>query len=327
MSYWVTIFIHRLISVSICFKMTTHQSQQCIIDQQQAQIEKLLKRFNELNKDHQSLLQLHQTDKRSSFVFGNFGKAIKEQIKNIKTPRASTFKTILSNNSSDDSSEQSFPDTQSDKITHSEDKSVQTLTKISKSISLQTEEHTQSNQQLVDEIIELKTKYMQLNQLYDHVLSKQSEYCHTLEVRDGQLKDIAIQRNKMRKEMEKLTTKNESLLQVLEMKSKLMLDPDIRHKTSIIIDQGNHTPSAQSVELSNDDHSSLTSESPVGFKSMTKSLLFSLSPVQIMFKPKKNIDITVKKESVNLANKLMKVIQDKDDIINGLQAQIKCDAH
>ena len=260
-------------------------------------------------------------------MFGNFGKAIKEQIKNIKTPRASAFKTILSNNSSDDSSEQSFPDTQSDKITHSEDKSVQTLTTISKSISLQTEEHTQSNQQLVDDIIELKTKYMQLNQLYDHVLSKQSEYCHTLEVRDGQLKDIAMQRNKMRKEMEKLTTKNESLLQVLEMKSKLMLDPDIRHKTSIIIDQGNLTPSAQSVELSNDDHSSLTSESPVGFKSMTKSLLFSLSPVQILFKPKKNIDITVKKESVNLANKLMKVIQDKDDIINGLQAQIKYDAH
>merc|ERR1712129_351271 len=91
----------------------------------------------------------------------------------------------------------------------------------------------------------------------------------------------------------------------------------------MILDQGHRTPSAQSIELSNEgtEHSFIASQSPNGIKNMTKSLLFSLSPV-LLFKSKKKTASIVNNESVDLANRL-KVIQDKDDIIYALRAQLK----
>eukprot|EP01083_Nonionella_stella_P016897 47175_1 len=323
-------------------------NRQDIVQRQQLQIAKLLKRLNELNSDHQELLELHNNEQqRTSSVsnrFGIFGKKMKDRIATFTTPRQKSFnfKTVQQSCNSTDSTEPSVEIVESDDAHHvigvksvnKHNKCVQTLTMnrvaTMKNVSQQTDVISVSEQQLVEQHHKLTRQYTDVKELYDDILRKHSRSSDKMEIREGQLKDMAQQRNKLRRKLQEAKTENSSLLQVLEMKSKISLDPDVR--SSATARSLNHAMDTKSLESDVDDTNSLnssisktTSEFSRGnmkHQSQAKALMSPLS-LPMLFKPVHYTEQVVAKDSVSLANKLMKVIQDKDTIITGLRAQLK----
>ena len=340
---------------------------QDIIDAQQKQIEKLLKRLNELNNDHQALLDLNKIGKKTtstsnkSSLFSKFGTGLKEKINNLTTPKNGNFRSVDQDITSDDSESERLvkPQNNNNQSDHEiaklqllyQSKKIQTITMLQKAttdVAVQTENTNDftkdHHRKLMDDNKSLRKKYADLKQLYENILHKYSDYNSTIDIREGQIKDISMERNKLRKELKQAQQENANLMQVLAMKSKLLLDPDIKgsksssrrgskDSTKSISDSGNQSLESNmngtiiSPNIGNGYQRSITTPNTEHKTNIFgKSKAFSLSPVlnvTTLFKPMQKKKNGMAKESVDIANKLMKVIQDKDAIIAGLQAQIK----
>eukprot|EP01084_Bolivina_argentea_P053630 98448_1 len=323
-----------------------------IINVQQAQLETLLKRLNELNNDHQKLLDIHKNSVKTptsmSNKFGNFGIGLKRRISNLTTPRNSAFKSVHQHhrNASFDSSTESQSDHDHTILTpistlSLENKSIQTTmytispiktkdicTQTSKDKSEYERKQSELENKLMEKNYTLTKQYIDLKHLYDDILQKHNSYDHKIDMRDEQIKDLAIQRNKLRKKLLNTNTKNKNLMQVLEMKSKMKLDPDIRKRDTIAIHnvQSNSNSEEQSYKSEEKPiHNRIYNYSAPNSRRNSIQGLLSLSPIKplkTLFKPIETTEQKLSKDSVTLANKLMKVIQDKDSIISGLHAQL-----
>lgn len=299
---------------------------QDIIDAQQKQIETLLQRLNDLNSDHQALLESNKTEKKAekkvdspsknTNLFSKFGFGLKEKFNNLTTPKNSYQETIT-----DDTESEMLVKPQKIHFDYTENERIPMSPKSTTNVSVQTKSSNSTEielKELKEENDKLKQQCLDLRRLYDDILEKYSDSNSTMDIRDGQIKDISMERNQLRKQLKQVTQKNATLMQVLKSKSKAIF----RKSTSLSRkDSDKDSTSPTRSESANSEITTLKRSKTTPAPIQHKSNIFE--NVASFFKPAPTKRDSMTVDTVDIANKLMKVIQEKDLIIEELQTQIK----
>ena len=334
---------------------------------------KVVNALSELNGEFMALLE-DRKDTTKQRKKGTFGKLMRQQFTKLTTPKF----TSLTNSDVSDGSIESSPTRRSRKCTLSiahlplinispskhHSTSIQTdiaTTTIPTSSAAAAAKCTESGR--------MQRELSTLKIVHHRMLKKLTEQTSTIDIHDGQIHDVAKERNELRKQLENIKRENQELLNVLQLKSKLALDPDLKPRQSTAVNvPSTPSPSPSPIPFAPSDlheiyckkrrkvndvstpqqikqsgsfifnrtyHNLQSVMSPPSMSGQhsddmqprrSKSVFAGLSPLKFskIFQSAEKTKhvVAVAEDSKNLANRLMKVIQDKDDIIAGLQSEI-----
>ena len=337
---------------------------------------KVVTALSELNSEYMRVMALLEDRKkaeaRTKRKKGTFGMFMKQ----LTTPKF----TSISDSDLSDRSDHSASDCPPSPLCESKHKehtlSIEHLTNSINipshshcDTSIQTESSNNCTPTESTSMARMKRELSNLKSVHDRLLIKLDNASETIDIRDGQLKDVAKERNKLRKKVAKLMKNEEELLNILHFKSASVLDPDLRqcrqcatHNTSSIPES---TPSPdvsgsdkrsdleilheiyrkkldsnsdrETIKFNQTYHNVAACVSPETMKDQqpadelqprrSKSLFNVFngnSPLKFskMFHPAEKPNVGVAEDSKNLANRLMKAIQDKDLEIEAYKSEI-----